>query len=618
MSKAGFIGRAIFTGAVLGALAGYAEAAFLILFSKVYFTAAGKIGLLAAAAALYAVYGGAAAAILAGVWRLFRRVPGNRAAASIAVLSVALLYSVSFLLSLGVVSGASILSARFFLWFAGLFIASLLAAGLAGAVAVRILKSRRAAIAAVCAIAAIGVCLFLPVGKKARPGSGLPSVVLVTIDTIRADRINCYGYDRIKTPVIDGLSSEGVLFEKAVCQIPITNPSHQSILSSRYPHQTGLINNWYRRPPGITTIVDEFRKQGYGTAAFVSAFPLNSRFGFAEGFDVYDDDSSRVKGVQSLSLVRIADVVMRRTGASTLARRLELKRDARRTNREVFSWLENRGEPPFFLWVHYFDPHGPYTPPAPYSEMYYAGVKDDPSNRSMDGIKLQSYWSPDLLNFTDIGYPIAQYDAEITYTDAELGRLVKELDERVGDYILVVVGDHGESLTEHGTYFHHGAGLYEEQIMVPLIIRRKGSIGPARVSSPVENVDIAPTVLEMAGLAVPDCFQGESLLPLMRGEKGRSKEGVLSETGGRKQDGTIDIAYRTERYKLIVMPGEGVELYDLENDPRELNDISGERKDLVETFRDRISSVLEGQVREASEVMDPETEEKLRSLGYLR
>ena len=614
MSRPGLMKKAIAVGGCVGALAGYVEAVSLILFSKLYFTPAGKLGLMITAAAIYAVYGMLAAALLSRVWLLFRPRHSERAGVAAAVLAISLLYSMAILFSLGILSRSSLFSMRLLLWGFSLLAASIIVAYLSGFVAG---AGRRASAMAACLVIILGIAVFLPRGKEARPEEGMPDVVLVTIDTIRGDRIHCYGYERIKTPVLDRLASEGVLFENAICQIPITNPSHLSLLSSRYPHQTGVIDNWYRRPPGINTIVDEFRKRGYTTAAFVSAFPLDSRFGFAEGFDIYDDDFSKIKGCQSLSLVRMADTLLRRLG-SRFVPGMELQRDAGRTNSAVLSWLKGSARSPFFLWVHYFDPHGPYTPPPPYSEMYYSGVKDDPENRSMDGMKLPDYWMADQVDFTDIEYPVAQYDAEITYTDAELGTLVEALDGSIEDYILVVVGDHGESLTEHGLYFHHGPTLYEEQLRVPLIIRSKGRIKPSRVSSLVENIDISPTMLEVAGLGVPVWCQGESLFPLMRGGESRSKEGVLSESGGRRKDGTIDIAYRTERYKLIMKPGEGVELYDLEEDPNELRDISGERADIVEAYEEIIRSILASQVGEAGTVMDHETEEKLRSLGYLR
>ena len=616
MSKAGLIRRAVVAGAVVGGLAGYAEAIFIIRFSNLYFTAAGKIGLMVAAAVIYAAYGMVAAAILSGLWRFFGYRRSGRAAVSAAALSFALIYSLQILLSFVVLSRSSLLSARFFLWASGLLAASLLAAYLAGPTVEFFMKRRRVIVLLACAAIALGAWQFFPRGGEARPAGDMPSVVLVTIDTIRADRLNCYGHERIKTPTLDRLASEGVLFENAICQIPITNPSHLSILSSQYPHQTGVLDNGQRRPPGLSTVVDEFKKRGYDTAAFVSSFTLDSRFGFAEGFDIYDDDSSWIKGCQGLSLVRIAEAVLRGLGCR-LFLSMALERDAGRTNDEVFSWLMRGAESPFFLWVHYFDPHGPYTPPAQYTGMYYRGVRDDPNNRSLDGIELPG-WVVEMEDFTDIGYPIAQYDAEITYTDAELGRLLEELNGRIGDYILVVAGDHGENLTEHGEYFTHGDHLYEEQVRVPLIVRRKGHIEPAVASSVVENIDIAPTILEMAGIEVPDWCRGSSLVPVMKGEARREREGALSVTGLRKNDGTIDVAYRTDRHRLIVKPGEGVELYDIEKDPNELRDISGEREDLVKEYGERVRSVLGDQVGEASAIMDYETRERLKSLGYIQ
>ncbi|MDP8248888.1 MAG: sulfatase-like hydrolase/transferase [Candidatus Tritonobacter lacicola] len=617
MTKRGFIGRAIIAGAVFGGLAGYTEAVLLIVYSRLYFTAAGKIGLLLAAPASYAVYGMAATVLISFAWRVLMPRHDARAVYPAAVFSIALLYSVAILL-FGIPSRSGPFSARFFLCFAGLMAASVVTACLFGWIAGTVLKMRGWAAAAACAVFALGIWAFVPGKRDAQPGADVPSVVLVTIDTIRADRICCYGHEPIETPTMDRLASVGALFENAISQIPVTNPSHLSILSSRYPHELGVMHNRSRRPPGISTIVDEFARRGYRTAAFVSAFPLESRFGFAEGFEIYDDSGPGVKGFQGLSMVRIAGVAITRGWGLRAFRRLMTKRDARETNSEVLSWLRSRAKTPFFLWVHYFDPHGPYAPPSPYSGMYYKGVKDDPNNHSMEGIELPPDWTPGAVDFTDINYPVAQYDAEITYTDAELGRLVEELDAWIGEeYLLVVVGDHGESLTEHDLYFRHDSALYDEHIRVPLILRMKGKVEPVRLSSPVENIDIAPTILELAGIDIPAWYRGKSLVPVMRGDAA-SKEGALSETGGRKRDGTVDFAYRDDRYKLIVKPGADVELYDLQNDPRELRNISKERGDLIDKYRERILSLTKGQAMEASSVMDYETEGKLRSLGYIR
>ena len=613
--RAGVLKRAVVAGALIGALAGLLEAAAVARFSGLYFTASGRAALMLAAAAMYAVYGAAAASLLFPVRSLFRRPGEERAAVTAAAFSLALLYSLAFFLSHVVLSRKGLFSVRSFLWAAGLLLASFAAAYMAGRAVPPLLRSRKSRLIVAAAVLALVIRSFIPPGKGAAPGKDTPDVVLVTIDTIRADRLNCYG-GGARTPAMDRLAAEGVLFDNAISQVPITNPSHLSLLSSRYPHKTGVLDNVHVRPAGLSTIVDEFKGRGYETTAFVSSFTLDSRFGFGKGFDIYDDDSSAIKGFQGLALVRAAEGLLRGIKCPVF-RRLALERNAARTNREVFSWLGERAESPLFLWVHYFDPHGPYTPPSPYSGMYYAGTRNDPENRSMDGIELPG-WAADMGEFTDIEYPIAQYDAEITYTDAELGRLVRELDGMLGDYILVVAGDHGENLTEHGDYFTHGDRLYDEQVRVPLIIRRRGQVRPAVVDSVVENIDIAPTVMEMAGFDIPETFEGESLVPLMRGEGGRAREGALSATALRREDGSLDIAYRTGRYKLIMKAGEESELYDLESDPGERRDIAGERGDLVKVYEEKVRSALSASAAEAGVLDDAGTREKLKSLGYIR
>ncbi|MDP8248886.1 MAG: sulfatase-like hydrolase/transferase [Candidatus Tritonobacter lacicola] len=596
--------RAVYFCAMVGGLVGYGEAASI---RELYFTPAGRLGIILVAVFMYALYGAVACLVIYPLWRRLRRASPWRAAVSSSVMAWCLLYGLGYL----VISRLMHREAhRFLMWGAAVLVASVAISFLAGGAFGRVLKGKRSLYAGAVIFAALTVWMVFPVGRPSAPPGELPNIILVTIDTIRSDRLHCYGNDRVRTPVLDRLASEGVLFENAVSQIPITNPSHLSILSSTYPHQHGVVENWHRHSDDIPKIVHELGRLGYRTAAFVSSFTLDSRFGFSDGFEIYDDDFSRLKGYQSLTLVRVIDSILGITGG-------RLERIAGRTNDDAVSWLRRIARQPYFLWVHYYDPHGPYAPPPPYSGMYYEGRKDDPANRSMDGVEMPLYWPPTIRDFTDIAYPIAQYDAEVTYTDAQIGRLLEEIDSRSGDTILVVVGDHGESLDERGYYFRHGDYLYDDQVKVPMIIRHGKSGEPVRVGAVVQTIDIVPTLLDLAGLEAPGWCSGRSLVPLMKGENAGPGEG-LSETRRQGDESILDVACYDGGYKLIVRPGKETRLFDLRKDPGELRDISGEREDLVLKLKERIASVMTAPTARGVPLMDRETQERLKSLGYIQ
>jgi arylsulfatase A-like enzyme len=262
----------------------------------------------------------------------------------------------------------------------------------------------------------LAVVLVSGCSKPADPD--LFSVVLVTLDTTRADRIGAYGSTAVPTPSLDRIAGEGVLFQEAISQVPITLPSHSSILTGRYPASHGVRHNGlFRLPEGEETLAETLKRQGFNTAAFIGAHVLNAGYGTDQGFDVYNDMDSGTEG---------------RPGGKA-------ERNADQVNAQVFQWLEEVDkEDRIFLWVHYYDPHSPYTPP-------------EDSGRQLQG-KL--------------------YNREISYIDACFGDLLNRLEQdgRLDTTLLVVVGDHGESLGEHRE-LTHGIFLYEAAVKVPFLMR---------------------------------------------------------------------------------------------------------------------------------------------------
>ncbi len=297
------------------------------------------------------------------------------------------------------------------------------------------------------------------------------NILLVTLDTTRADRLGCYGYSAGETPNLDALAKRGVLFERAYAPAPMTLPSHASMFTGLWPPEHGITTNGQASlKSGIPTLAELIREQGYDTAAFVSAFVLLKRFGLDRGFDLYDDDlSTSVAGGDEL----------------------HRSRDGRYTIESAIRWLtrheKQTTKKPFCCWVHLYDPHEPYLPhPEEFGERFAS----------------------------------EPYDGDIAYTDRLVGRLLDSLKKSgaLHNTLVVIVGDHGESLGEHGEKTH-GYTLHESTLRVPLIVAhpRQSSTG-RRVSTPVPLIDLFPTLLEAAGAKVPDQISGQGFLPGLSGK----------------------------------------------------------------------------------------------------
>ena len=390
------------------------------------------------------------------------------------------------------------------------------------------------------------------------------SVLLITIDTLRADALGAYGRADAETPWIDRLARSGVRFERAHAHNVITLPSHANILSGQYPFGHGVRDNsGFRFPPGTATLATILKARGYRTGAFVSAFPLDSRFGLDNGFEVYDD---RLGGAET---TQTAFLVPERRGPETVA-------SARR-------WLgEHRGER-VFCWVHLYEPHFPYEPPEPLASRFRA----------------------------------QPYQGEVAAADAALEPLLRPLLEAGdgGRTLVVLTGDHGESLGDHGE-LTHGIFAYESTLHIPLVIFAPSILAPAVVPTPVRHVDVLPTVLDALGETAPANLPGRSLLALsVPGAAAATRTAyfeALSSSfnqGWAPLHGLIDGSLK---YVDLPLP----ELYDLEADPREGRNLAATRTPDLERLRGLLG-VQRAQDRGAARIQeDPATLEKLHALGY--
>ncbi len=450
------------------------------------------------------------------------------------------------------------------------------------------------------AVAALLVSLPGCAGKGGSRAEHQYNVLLVTLDTFRADRFSCYGYDKEITPRFDQLAADGIRFERAVAQAAVTPVSHASIMTGLYPYQHGVrvlfAASGYELAPEIPTISTLLQEGGWTTGAFLSAFPVSEHFGFHNGFDRFDN-GIRSEPNEALQPTGDGNV---RWNVAVNQRRSDV------TTGAALEWLGGVDDP-FFLWVHYWDPHdGAIQPPQELREKMIplGGPLTDEVKKAL-------------------------YDAEVFYVDSQFGRLVDYLKEkgRYDETIVIVVADHGEGLGDHGWWSHRI--LYEEQIRVPLIMKLPGARAAGRqVDRLVRTIDIMPTLLDWIGIGTEGHIEGRSLRPLIEGVSEEPRMAYadqlnLFDTNAAmlKKRPNDDLVYcaTDQKWKLIYRPRhpELNELYNLEADPHEMENLyhieTKEAERLLKWLTDRGGFVNEP----FGESMDEETRERLRSLGYV-
>jgi arylsulfatase A-like enzyme/Tfp pilus assembly protein PilF len=425
-------------------------------------------------------------------------------------------------------------------------------------------RPRAAAWGVASALLVAGVLLL------ARRGAPPPNLLVITLDTLRADHLGSYGHAAARTPRLDGLAARGLRFSQATTVTPLTLPAHSSLFTATFPPFHGVRDNggFYLGDEQVT-LAETLRERGYRTGGFVSSFVLDSRWGIHQGFDRYFDEFDLAKFDNAAGMDAI-----QRPGGETVD--------------EALRWLGEDRARPFFAWVHLYDPHAPYRPPEEFASLFPATAS-------------------------------GAYDAEIAFTDVQVGRVLDALaeDGRLDNTVIAVLADHGEMLGEHGEVTH-GFFIYDGAVHIPLIVAGP-RVPSAVVADQVRIVDVMPTVLELLGVPGPAAMQGVSLLPLAHGEH-KNLLAYSESWYPRYHYGWSElVSIQDGRFKLIRAPRR--ELYDLAQDRGESANRAADDLRRVETLEralDEMSRrVASGQAQRGPRAMDAETEERLEALGYV-
>jgi arylsulfatase A-like enzyme/Flp pilus assembly protein TadD len=395
-------------------------------------------------------------------------------------------------------------------------------------------------------------------------------VILISIDTLRADRLGCNGYEDIETPHIDRLARDGVVFENVVTVTPLTLPAHASIFTGLGPPSHGIIDNFgYSLDDEETTLAEILRGQGFTTGGFVGSFVLDSRWGIAQGFDTYFDRFDSATGSAT------ALPANERRGGEVLEPALE--------------WIREQRAKSFFAFIHFYDPHTPYDPPEPFANRYGT----DRNGR---------------------------YDGEVAYVDSLVGQLLAVLEEEnlYEDTLIVLLGDHGESLGEHGEDTH-GFFIYDATLRVPLIFKAPGLHRSSRVPAQVRTIDVMPTILDLLGIDTPPNASGSSLIPFLR-DPGYEMDlpAYVESHYARLHFGWAPLrGVRNNHYKYVEAPRS--ELYDLRTDPEEKMNLFHDKPETVQQLQTAIEEMESRETSKAREpqILDAETAQRLQALGYV-
>jgi len=398
------------------------------------------------------------------------------------------------------------------------------------------------------------------------------NVLLITLDTTRADYLRCYGYWNVETPALNRLAREGVLFERAYTPVPLTLPAHTSILSSTFPIYHGIADNGaYRVPDELLLLSELLQENGYTTAGFISAAVLKSVFNINQGFDYWDEEGL--------------------TAQEELTP-LMAERKANQVTDAVLGWLGKNYKKRWFIWAHYYDPHKEYAPPDPYRQLYY----HDP------------------------------YAGEIAFMDSEIKRLFEWMDKRklFAKTIIIAVGDHGESLDEHNESTH-GVFIYEATQRAPFLVWAPGIKNPGRkLSRVVSLVDVMPTILDLLSIPIPKQAQGQSLAKLILDKE---PDQATGEVFMESHFGFLHYAWSplfglvNSQYKFIQAPKP--EIYDLSQDPKELENIAEQFPKLVKQFNYQVEEYKNKYISELAQKatqgveLEPQVKKQLMALGYI-
>jgi arylsulfatase A-like enzyme len=446
-------------------------------------------------------------------------------------------------------------------------------------------------------VSAAALLLALGCGESA--SSAGRNLLLITLDTTRADGLSLLGGPQGATPNLDALGAQSVVFEVAYSETNVTNPSHLSIMTGMASRRHGVTSNFSRLPDGPDSLAESLGRAGYATAGFVSARPLGPAFGW-KGFDVLPEIAGEL--------------------------------DAAEVTDRALAWLGEPRERPFFLWVHYWNPHTMYEPPDELFERFYHGdptagdgppIAAAPFFDRATGFGIGARLKRWLGSVRDPAWARAKYIAELHYTDRELGRLLGGLERsgRIDDTVIVVTADHGESLGEHGIYYAH-VGVYDEVLRIPLLVRVPG-LPARRLALPVWTLDIAPTAAELLGVELRSAVDGLSLVSALRGEPAAAlrqrRRFVHPHASNRAvaiREGSWKLIWPVERNDRVL--GGAVELFDLSTDPGEQRNLAAAHPEVVDRLRAAIEPwVAPGPSRPpTSSQLDPGIRQQLEALGY--
>ena len=413
-------------------------------------------------------------------------------------------------------------------------------------------------------LAALGTTLAAVGGwRYARASAPLNGpIVVISIDTLRADHLPAYGYKNVRTPAIDALAADGVVFERAYSHAPQTLPAHTSLLSGRLPFETGVRDNiGFTVKRSERLLPQMLRERGYATGGVVSAFVLRKETGIGQGFDFFDADMP--PGSPDLAIAQV-------------------QRDGAESEAIAERWLGTVGSPRAFLFLHLYEPHKPYAPPERFSEF-------------------------------------APYDGEIAYADEIVGKLIRYLKshQMYDRSTIVLLSDHGEGLGDHGEQ-EHGLFVYDEAVHVPLIIKQEGNAGSGRrINDVVQHIDLVPTILDLVKASIPAGLRGRSLKPLLDGSGRVTESPVYSEAlYARYHFGWSELTALTDdRYRYIKAPRE--ELYDLKRDPHERENLAPDRAQQRLAMRGAIDRLAAGSTIQPPASVSADARERLQALGYV-
>jgi arylsulfatase A-like enzyme len=417
-------------------------------------------------------------------------------------------------------------------------------------------------------------------------------VVLISIDTLRADHLGSYGYSRPTSPFLDSLAQQGLLFKKAFVPRSLTRPSIVSMLTSMHPVRSGVRTLRQLLSEDMPTVDSVLSAHGYQTVSFLSGVLQDAEdLQFEQAFDGEDDENVSA----------------------------------------TIDWLEKNRSQKFFMWLHLMAPHDDYAPPKEFdrfTQADYAG-KFDGTRRQLLDVATQKI----KLEAEDHQHIVGLYDGEILYADALVRRVYETLErlELLERAIVIVVGDHGEDLYQHNFYFQHVFSTYDSSLHIPFIMKFPGSPVARRINQIVQNIDIAPTLLDLIGLPAPELFSGRSLLPVIEGTSSGEFDYALNELETEEGFGKI-LSIRTDRWRYVDNPGDKSpkgwpyhlvyeidkeELYDVQADPDELTNVVDRYPDVAARLQKRVREVYAAQIPgEATGEVDDETVDRLRELGY--